>query len=60
MKTELYVGLDVDKEWIVIAVAEWGRNGAVEDLGAAHDLYTRAEAQDVGVSLDIGGPDEND
>jgi len=33
---------------------------AVEDLGAAHDLYTRAEAQDVGVSLDIGGPDEND
>jgi len=26
--------LDVDKEWIVITVAEWGRNGAVQDLGA--------------------------
>jgi transposase len=40
MKTELYVGLDVDKEWIVIAVAEWGRNGAVQDLGAiSNDLH---------------------
>ena len=34
MKMELYLGLDVDKEWIVITVAEWGRNGAVQDLGA--------------------------
>ena len=32
MKTELYLGLDVDKEWIVIAVAEWDRKGAVQDL----------------------------
>jgi transposase len=40
MKTELYLGLDVDKEWIVIAVAEWGRNGAVQDLGAiSNDLH---------------------
>ena len=40
MKTELYVGLDVDKEWIVIALAEWGRNGAVQDLGAiSNDLH---------------------
>ena len=40
MKSELYVGLDVDKEWIVIAVAEWGRNGAVQDLGAiSNDLH---------------------
>ena len=40
MKTELYVGLDVDKEWMVIAVAEWGRNGAVQDLGAiSNDLH---------------------
>ena len=31
MKMELYLGLDVDKEWIVITVAEWGRNGAVQD-----------------------------
>jgi transposase len=40
MKSELYVGLDVDKEWIVITVAEWGRNGAVQDLGAiSNDLH---------------------
>jgi transposase len=40
MKTELYLGLDVDKEWIVIAVAEWGRTGAVHDLGAiSNDLH---------------------
>ena len=40
MKTELYLGLDVDKEWIVIAVAEWGRNGAVQDLGTiSNDLH---------------------
>ena len=40
MKTELYLGLDVDKEWIVIAVAQWGRNGAVQDLGAiSNDLH---------------------
>ena len=40
MKTELYLGLDVDKEWIVIAVAEWGRKGAVQDLGAiSNDLH---------------------
>ena len=40
MKTELYLGLDVDKEWIVIAVAEWGRNGPVQDLGAiSNDLH---------------------
>ena len=24
MKSELYLGLDVDKEWIVSTVAEWG------------------------------------
>jgi hypothetical protein len=41
MKMELYLGLDVDKEWIVISVAEWGRNGAVQDLGAiSNDLHT--------------------
>jgi hypothetical protein len=34
MKSELYLGLDVDKEWIVIAVAQWGRKGAVQGLGA--------------------------
>ncbi len=40
MKTELYVGLDVDKEWMVIALAEWGRNGAVQDQGAiSNDLH---------------------
>jgi hypothetical protein len=40
MKTELYVGLDVDKEWMVSAVAEWGRNGAVQDQGAiSNDLH---------------------
>ena len=40
MKTELYLGLDVDKEWIVIAAAEWGRNGPVQDLGAmSNDLH---------------------
>ena len=40
MKSELYVGLDVDKEWVVITVAEWGRNGAVQDLGAiSNDLH---------------------
>ena len=40
MKSELYVGLDVDKEWIVITVAEWGRNGGVQDLGAiSNDLH---------------------
>ena len=39
MKSELYVGLDVDKEWIVIAVAQCGRN-AVQDLGAiSNDLH---------------------
>jgi len=31
MKSELYLGLDVHKEWILVAVAEWGRNGAVHD-----------------------------
>ena len=36
MKTELYLGLDVDKEWIVIAVAEWGRNGPVHENKLSH------------------------
>ena len=40
MNSELYLGLDVDKEWIVIAVAEWGRNAPVHDLGAiSNDLH---------------------
>jgi len=40
MKTELYLGLDVHKEWILVAVAQWGRNGAVQDLGAiSNDLH---------------------
>ena len=40
MKSELYLGLDVHKEWILVAVAEWGRNGAVHDWGAiSNDLH---------------------
>ena len=40
MNSELYAGLDVDKEWIVIAVAEWGRNGPMHDLGVIrNDLH---------------------
>ena len=40
MNSELYLGLDVDKEWIVIAVAEWGRNAPVHDLGAiSNDVH---------------------
>ena len=43
MNSELYLGLDVDKEWIVIAVAEWGRNAPVHDLGAlSNDLHVKA------------------
>ena len=40
MKTELYLGLDVHNEWILVAVAASGRNGAVQDLGAiSNDLH---------------------
>jgi transposase len=40
MKKELYIGLDVHKEWILVAVAEWGPKGAVQDLGAiSNDLH---------------------
>jgi hypothetical protein len=40
VKTEPYLGLDVHKEWILVAVAEWGRKGAVQDLGTiSNDLH---------------------
>jgi transposase len=40
MKKELYLGLDVHKEWILVALAGSGRNGAVQDLGAiSNDLH---------------------
>jgi hypothetical protein len=36
--------LDVHREWILIAVAERGRNGAVQDLGAISiDLHALEE-----------------
>jgi hypothetical protein len=40
MKKELYLGLDVHKEWILITIAESGHNGAVHDLEAiSNDLH---------------------
>ena len=39
MKRELYLGLDVDKNYLVTAPAEAGRTGEVRDTGAlSHDL----------------------
>jgi hypothetical protein len=43
MKTELYLGLDVDKEWMVIALAEWGRKAPVQDLGAISNDVPRPQ-----------------
>src|SRR5438270_11567786 len=40
MDSGRYPGVDVEKEWIVRAVAEWRRNAAVHDLGAvSNDLH---------------------
>ena len=42
MKTELYLGLYVDKEWMVIAVAEWGRNVQCRIRARSAMICTRA------------------
>ena len=40
MKTELYLGLDVHKDSIAVAIAEGGRKGEIRDYGAiSNDLH---------------------